>query len=227
MNTSSWIKILACVFMALDHIGAYLLPELGWLRIIGRLAFPLFAYGVVQGFFLTHNFEAYAKRLFVLAAVWQVFHAFLIYAGYISSYEPINVIFTLLCGLYCIAFIEGKMFGFAVIFFLYSILMDVLGIGFQYGSYGVALVISCYFLRFEKYGIFVLFALSLVLSFASFGFGKYSIIQLFAPFAFLLLLIKFPDGPKINKHFYYLFYPVHLLIIMFIRYYSNTIIILQ
>ena len=49
------IKILDCIFMLIDHIGFFLFPEIDILRIIGRLAMPLFAFFIAEGAYYTKN----------------------------------------------------------------------------------------------------------------------------------------------------------------------------
>ena len=49
------LKLLAAVTMVVDHIGAYLLPNVIILRIIGRLSFPLFAFFIAEGCRYTRN----------------------------------------------------------------------------------------------------------------------------------------------------------------------------
>lgn len=47
--TQNQIKLLAAAAMLLDHIGAQLLPGVLWLRIVGRLAFPVFSFCIWEG----------------------------------------------------------------------------------------------------------------------------------------------------------------------------------
>src|SRR5450756_2933862 len=63
---SDALKLVAIVSMTIDHVGAILLPYVGWLRIIGRVAFPLFAYQLAAGYLHTHNLAGYVRRL----AIW-------------------------------------------------------------------------------------------------------------------------------------------------------------
>jgi hypothetical protein len=47
--SASTLKIIACIFMVIDHLGAYLFEDLRILRILGRLSFPIFAYFIAEG----------------------------------------------------------------------------------------------------------------------------------------------------------------------------------
>ena len=53
--SGSTIKIIACILMAIDHIGYHLYPEITILRIIGRLSMPLFAFFIAEGCYYTKN----------------------------------------------------------------------------------------------------------------------------------------------------------------------------
>ena len=43
------LRLIACICMFIDHAGKMLFPQLTWMRLVGRLAFPLFAYGIAVG----------------------------------------------------------------------------------------------------------------------------------------------------------------------------------
>lgn len=70
--TQSVFKILAMLTMLIDHIGIFLLPEVSWLRIIGRLAFPIFAYLIAEGCIHTKNHNKYLLRILICAVIFQV-----------------------------------------------------------------------------------------------------------------------------------------------------------
>ena len=55
------LKMIAMLSMLADHIGAVLFPEQILFRVIGRLAFPIFAYTLVEGFFYTHDIKKYIR----------------------------------------------------------------------------------------------------------------------------------------------------------------------
>lgn len=83
-------EIIAMLTMFIDHLGAAFFPEQIWFRIIGRIAMPLYTYGIVQGYKYTRNFKRYLGRLTLIAVVSQVFYMplFHIYG--------LNVVFTFL-----------------------------------------------------------------------------------------------------------------------------------
>ena len=71
--SSNLLKIIALLCMLIDHIGGFLIPECSTLfRIIGRIAFPIFAFSLAQGFIKTSNFKKYALRLSFWAVVAQI-----------------------------------------------------------------------------------------------------------------------------------------------------------
>ena len=69
MLTKNQLKILAMVCMTIDHIGAAFFPQAVWLRVIGRLAFPLFSYCIAEGCRYTRNKAHYFGSVFACGAV--------------------------------------------------------------------------------------------------------------------------------------------------------------
>ena len=69
------IKLLACLTMLIDHAGKMLFPHIPEMRLIGRLAFPLFAYGIAVGAVYTRNPIVYLKRIVLLALISQPLYA--------------------------------------------------------------------------------------------------------------------------------------------------------
>lgn len=75
--SSNILKIVAVVIMIIDHIAGYMYKEFNQdiyyvFRSIGRMAMPIFAYLIVQGFFYTKNLKNYIFRIFILATVTQI-----------------------------------------------------------------------------------------------------------------------------------------------------------
>ena len=61
--SQEWLKLIACVTMLIDHIGAALLPQYLWMRYIGRIAFPIYCFLLAEGVHYTKNPKKYGQRL--------------------------------------------------------------------------------------------------------------------------------------------------------------------
>ena len=57
------LKLLAMAAMLVDHMGYLLFPTAMWMRYVGRLAFPIFAFQVAEGWYRTHDRRRYFLRL--------------------------------------------------------------------------------------------------------------------------------------------------------------------
>ncbi|MBQ7372966.1 MAG: hypothetical protein IJW64_00145 [Clostridia bacterium] len=66
------LKIIACICMAIDHVGAILFPKIRMLRIIGRIAFPIFAFMIAEGCKYTKNRLRYFLTIFLLGVCFQI-----------------------------------------------------------------------------------------------------------------------------------------------------------
>ena len=66
------LKWIAIITMTVDHIGAVLYPDYTFLRWIGRLSFPLFAYLLILGIRNTSDIKKYFIRPFIFALISQI-----------------------------------------------------------------------------------------------------------------------------------------------------------
>lgn len=85
------LKIIAMAAMTCDHVGLLLLPQAGFLRIIGRLAFPVYAYLIAEGCRYTRSTKRYFLRLASLALLCQAVY----YTAMGSLYQCVLVTFSL------------------------------------------------------------------------------------------------------------------------------------
>ena len=151
------LKIIAFVTMAIDHIGYVFFPQYMWLRVIGRLAFPIFAYCLALGCVYTKNPKKYALRLLLFAVLSEIPFD-LMYGG--TWFYPFhqNVIWTLLMGLLGIHLMEKvrktqkiwKYLAVAAIVVIIGMILGTLCMVDYYGA-GVLMVFIFYFFRGRKW----------------------------------------------------------------------------
>jgi hypothetical protein len=129
------VQLIAMITMLIDHVGLLFFPgEVLW-RVIGRIAFPIYAYALVQGHVHTSNYRKYAIRLFLIAALSQV--------PYQLAFDTngLNVVATLFVSSLVLRMLDSAKPGplSAVIIAGVCVIMEVLP--FDYGAYGLLLVL--------------------------------------------------------------------------------------
>lgn len=209
------LHIIAMATMLIDHIGIALLPQYEWLRYIGRLAFPIFAFMIVEGYIHTHDFDKYLLRIVGSALISEIpFN--LMNHGTVFWIDEQNVLFALTIGLLGIWVIdkirtkEKGAFGwfFAVFVMLFCGLLERI-LNVEFLGVGSMLVIAFYFFRKNKWYCYIGKVLSLLIFSSVFVwwqiFGVLSLVVIF--------LYNGNQGyhKKWFQRFCYLFYPVHLL----------------
>ena len=206
--TGNQLKIIAMIAMTCDHVGLQLLPQFPILRVIGRLALPVYAYMIAEGCRHTRDRRKYLLRLASLAALCQIVY----FVAMGSLYQCILVTFSLSVCLICLAddWRRGKHWRFfgalGVVFFLCVVLPELwqgTDFAIDYGLPGVLLPLFIYL------GSMKGLSLGLVLLALSTG-GT----QWFA-LAALPLLMRY-NGQRgtanIGRLFYW-YYPAHLVVI--------------
>lgn len=212
--TGNALKIIAMLTMTCDHVGLALLPRYLWLRMIGRLAMPIFAYMIAEGCRYTHDRRRYLLRLLGLGALCQIGY----FAAMGSVYMCILITFSLSVGLIGVlewaknrkdaAGVAAAALSLGAVWFLCQVLPGLLrGTDYDvdYGIWGVLLPVLIYFGRPK-------------LLWCALGMGMvcldYGGIQWLC-FAALPLLALY-NGQRGNRSMgklFYLYYPLHLVVI--------------
>lgn len=213
------LKVIAAISMTIDHIGAVLLPQYYFLRIIGRLAFPIYCFLMVNGFLHTRNIKKYIGRLAVFAVISEVFFDKTFFGEF---YNPLNqnVFLTLLIGMLMLAAIEFLRSHSIVKLKLISYILEgvvvILACGLayflrtDYSLYGILMIYWFYALRFNKIlmGLFEAYTNMDMLGGIQ-GFATFSLIPIF--------MYNGEKGCDKYKWWFYAYYPLHLLVISVIH----------
>lgn len=201
------LKVIAMLSMMIDHMGFVLFKGQIWLRCIGRLAFPIYTFLLVEGFIYTSSREKYMIRLFIFALISEVFFD-LAFFGKMCEMKHQNVFFTLFIGFLMLYISEMTVsFSAKYIIFLVAMMTAVL-IKTDYSCGGVAIIYFYYNYRDRKITCSILQAIIHCLAYGG--------VQCFAICAFPLIYLYNEErgryGKKfLTKYFFYEFYPVHLL----------------
>lgn len=222
---TDFLKVIAIISMLIDHIGSAFFPQYPVFRWIGRLAFPIFCYCLTVGLLYTHNIKRYFARLALFAVISQPFYALKIDpTAFWENLTLWNIFFTLL---FSLVFMWGitsrKWYGIGIA----VLALVVLASGnFDYGLTGIILMLIFHFCRNKP----VLGAVLFILSYFPYLSGSASDPLAFVigglcvnwtTFALLsapLIFIPTHTGIKINKWFFYLFYPAHLAAIALVEF---------
>ena len=213
------IKCIAVIFMVVDHLK-YAFPALNnnFTLYFGRISFPLFAFGIVQGYKHTKDLKKYVKRLFIFGLVSQI--PFSLFTSLPTlNVISLNIYFTFILGIFSIMAYdktENKFKGL-----IYALLIGVLGqiTLVDYGFYGVMLIFSLYIFNESKSKTFILSSLVISIKYlyriylTSGEYLDYHVMNWLCTLIpiFIILLYNGKKG-KSFKWFFYIFYPLHLLI---------------
>ena len=230
--TSFLLKIIGIITMLFDHVGDSIVGKFSFFNLIGRISFPIFAFQTVEGYIHTKNFKKHILKMFIFACISQI--PFSLFLSTFTQGNYLNIFFTVTLGLIALGLYDkckNKFLGF-----LGVLLISILGyfIKVDYSYFGILLIFLFYFFNQEKTNILFIkrhsklltiistFLLSFIyylpniIKFPSLW-QVYSLCTLFTCFSlFFILLYNKKEGPKL-KYFFYIFYPLHLLILYFLH----------
>ena len=233
------LKLIAIATMLIDHMGAVLFTQYHIMRLIGRIAFPIFAYCMAVGMVYSHDRLSYVKRVVMLALISQPIYVIAmnhtnaamysvsfaeqpIRAAinfYINSWNDPSILASISIGLVLIWAIRERQIIIATGIFL---LCCLIGAKLDYGIRGIVLMLLFY-LFIDKWYLSLPIVAAYMIWWGMLGSG-YSLFgvsfssQMFAILALPLIYIPMNTGIKINKWLFYAFYPCHLVLIILLKY---------
>lgn len=233
--TAGGLHIMAMFFMLLDHMWATVVPGQEWLTCVGRIAFPIFAFLTVEGYFHTHSFKKYMMRLGAFALISEI--PFNLMNGALIYPFHQNVIWTFMIALAGIWLIDRakRWLKWWLVVPVAAMIILVTAVAGQiamtdYFSAGVLTVYAFYLFHGRKWWCFAGQLVSLYVIHVRLLGSAYYTIQLFGmEFHFvqqgLALLALIPiwlyrgrqgQHSKAFQYFCYAFYPVHMVVLYLI-----------
>lgn len=215
--TGNQLKIIALIAMTVDHIGYQLYPASEWMRVVGRLAFPIFAYMIAEGARYTKNRKKYLGMMLGLGVICQLVYFF----AMDSLYQCILMTFSLsIILIYALDHALKRktpdawillILVFIAVFFLVCILPMLLtntDYGVDYGIWGVLFPVFVYLGGKNKWAKLALATIPLIflaLAYTNQGYALFALVP--------LALYNGTRGKLKMKYLFYIYYPLHLVII--------------
>ncbi len=215
------LKLIALIAMTVDHVGEILFPQITVLRIIGRLAYPIFAFMIAEGCFYTKHKYRYFFEVLGIGALCQIVY----FVMFKSLYMNIMIVFafSILIIFAIQKAVDRKNAGMMVLaasltglaFFLSVILPNfVKGLQFDYGFVGIILPVAVYLIPKFKLKLAVFTAGLIVLAIFN-----NPAIQFWSLLSLPLLMLYNGERGKIKvKHFFYIYYPAHMVAIWLVSF---------
>lgn len=214
------LKMIALITMTIDHVGLMLLPDYEWMRAVGRIAFPIFAFMIAEGCRYTRDRKRYLSQIAILGIGMQI--VFFVVSG--SLYQSVFISFTLaIILIYMIDRARNKqqilewiyvVVTVLAIIFLCLILPKILyetDYDIDYNIVGILIPVVCYFTQNKKSRI-AIFAVGLIALSVFYG-GVQWFCLLSLP---LIAMYNYKRGKLKLKNLFYFYYPAHLCVIFVI-----------
>jgi len=229
------LKVIACLTMALDHIGYFLFPEVLWLRWAGRIAFPLFAFFIGEGCFYTHNRKKYLIQLLALGGGCQAVYIAedLITNSTLTLRSEcwfLNIVLTFsVAAVVCFSYIDAikdkkriylpvvtTIISAGIIFAFWLLRRNnISSLYLDYGISGIILPLSVVLFRDKKTKLISFLTATLIYCAVFMKDTPYVWFSLIS--VVLLIFYNEEPGSRKLKYLFYIFYPAHLGIIYLIN----------
>lgn len=213
--TSFVLKFIAIIAMIFDHLGYVLFNKFSFMNYIGRLAFPIFAFSITEGYIHTRNLKKYFIRLLIFALISQI--PYMLFIQTFTNTFTLNILFTLTLALFAITVYdksENKLLGILSVT-LCAVLANFLH--FDYGWFGIVIIFIFYIFKSKKlymnlsFGIvtFINYFYNYITTFRK----EYLFIILFCCLSLFPINLYNGKKGKNIKYFLYIFYPLHLILL--------------
>ena len=226
-TATTWLKIIALAFMFIDHAGKMCFPNIPEMRILGRIAFPIYAWCMIVGFHYTRSVPKYLLRILITGLVSQPLYMLALN----HTWRQPNIFLTLFLGLCALWGIREKKY-LSQIWAPAAAMAAAILASADYGWRGVLLFIMLYAVQESRPGI-----AAVMVSYFLFWGSSYSItkslfglpinmdvlpavlsqplsaflrMETYALLALPFILIPFKKDLKLPRWVGYALYPAHL-----------------
>ena len=226
-TATTWLKIIALAFMFIDHAGKMCFPNIPEMRILGRIAFPIYAWCMIVGFHYTRSVPKYLLRILITGLVSQPLYMLALN----HTWKQPNIFLTLFLGLCALWGIREKKY-LSQIWAPAAAMAAAILASADYGWRGVLLFIILYAVQESRPGI-----AAVMVSYFLFWGSSYSItkslfglpinmdalpavlsqplsaflrMETYALLALPFILIPFKKDLKLPRWVGYALYPAHL-----------------
>ena len=223
--TNNQLKIIACISMFFDHLGVMCFPKILVFRIIGRIAFPIFAFMIAEGCYYTKNKLKHLLTIFILGVIMQIV---LYFAMNMTDFSIFLVFTVSIILIYLFEYLDNNIKEKNILMtIITSVLFLSLTIGLiwytnnytyfvmNYNFYGIIIPVNIYIIKkyFKKYHI-ILSAITIIIGSILHAIHLKFYVNILAIFGVMLLFLYNGKRGKSNlKYFFYLFYPLHFVLI--------------
>ena len=233
-TATTWLKIIALVFMFMDHAGKMLFPGIPEMRLLGRIAFPVYVWCMIVGFHYTRSVPKYLLRILIVGAVSQPLYMIALN----HTWNQPNIFLSLLLGLCALWGIREKKAG-SHLWAPAAALILAIVLKADYGWKGVMLFILLYAVRDSRPGIAAVMVSFFLFWGSSYGVTKSLfglsinlnalpdfLAQLLSPFLRMetyallslpFILIPFRKDLKVPRSVGYALYPAHLALLFLLE----------
>ncbi len=210
------LKCIAIVSMFLDHLGAIIFPQYKILRILGRIAFPIFCFLLVEGVFHTRDVRKYMIRLGIFALLSE-FPFDLALHHSIWDIKHQNVFFTLFFGVTMMYVLEKYQSLYIKGSYVLVVMWLAVFLHTDYSIQGIFLILTYYTFYSNRELSIMAGVLWNIVMYMDIEALNAIPVQYFGSFAAIpLSMYNGKRGPRM-KYFFYLFYPGHLILLYFCK----------